>query len=642
MQTGQTLGPFTIEREIGAGAMGAVYRAVYTKNGQRVAIKIMAPGLGSSNSHAAARFEREAAILKQFNHPNIVKLFGTGKFQGTRYYAMEYIEGESLDRLMSRRDRMTWEEVVTLGKQLCSALQHAHEHGVIHRDLKPSNLMILRDGTLKLTDFGIAKDLDVTALTSANCTVGTASYMSPEQCRGERELTHKSDLYSLGCVFYELVTGRKPFLAENAMEMFMCHVSGKPERPSRLVPELPVWFDNLICQLMEKKPEHRPKDAAMVAGVLNTIQEKVEARQSAGVEAATRKRGERPRGAPERTEEDREAARVLTGKGKRKVARPPRFYERWWFAAAGVLLVLGAMALVLYLVMRPPPLDRLYARAKPLMESKNPDEDWARAIDPDVNGPLYLFERYYADGKGEQANQMRQWAVLARKRACDQLVRRYVQSKRSNSPIKFQAQGEVQEKAFDAGWAEEEGDVTVAAQDWRKVKELAGQGGWDALADEHLQQLAALGPAEKALAKLLDDLREPEYKPSYQWPQQPELAHALRYERFGDKWRAYQEFEKLRDKYSKEPDTRFWYLFAVKKAKELKPSKETDEIGERRKLIADGLEKAKSTDNRYDARLLYMHIIALYGNDTDAKIKELVEDARAGLKDIEKGLNLKP
>ena len=169
----------------------------------------MAPGLGDSNPSAVARFEREADILKQLNHPNIVRLFGVGKFQGTRYYAMEYVEGESLDHVMARRGRMTWEEVVDLGQQLCAALQHAHEAGVVHRDLKPSNLMILADGTLKLTDFGIAKDLDVTALTSANCTVGTASYMSPEQCKGERDITPKSDLYSLGVVFYELITGKQ-------------------------------------------------------------------------------------------------------------------------------------------------------------------------------------------------------------------------------------------------------------------------------------------------------------------------------------------------------------------------------------------------------------------------------------------------
>src|SRR5262249_59048749 len=109
------------------------------------------------------------------------------------------------------KGRLTWEEVVELGKQVCAALQHAHEQGIIHRDLKPSNLMVTPDGTIKLTDFGIAKDLDVTQLTAAHCTVGTAAYMSPEQCRGDRNLTHKSDLYSFRVMLYQLITAPTPF-----------------------------------------------------------------------------------------------------------------------------------------------------------------------------------------------------------------------------------------------------------------------------------------------------------------------------------------------------------------------------------------------------------------------------------------------
>src|SRR5947209_20517865 len=175
MLVGQQLGPFAIEKELGSGAMGAVYLARYTKTGQRVAIKVMAPGLSRANG--LARFEREAAILKQLKHPNIVRLFATGRYSGTPYYAMEYLEGESLDHVMARRGRITWEEVVALGQQLCQALRHAHDRGIIHRDLKPSNVMVLPDGTLKLTDFGIAKDTDVPALTSANCTLDTAAYI---------------------------------------------------------------------------------------------------------------------------------------------------------------------------------------------------------------------------------------------------------------------------------------------------------------------------------------------------------------------------------------------------------------------------------------------------------------------------------
>src|SRR5262249_45833696 len=142
------------------------------------------------------------------------------------------------------------------------------------------------DGKIKLTDFGIAKDLDETQLTATHCTVGTASYMSPEQCKGERNLSHKSDLYSLGVVLYELVTGRKPFEAENTMDMFWKHVQSEVERPSRLVLDIPVWLDTLICQLLEKKPEHRPFDAALVAEALNQVTEKVSAQQSAGADAA--------------------------------------------------------------------------------------------------------------------------------------------------------------------------------------------------------------------------------------------------------------------------------------------------------------------------------------------------------------------
>ncbi len=215
MMPSKEVGPFTLERELGRGAMGAVYLARY-KDGRRVALKFIGAGV-AANPKAYERFEREAEILKQLKHPNIIRLFGHGKHQKMPYYAMEYVEGQTLAEVLLRRGRLPWEEVVALGKQLCAALQHAHEHGIIHRDIKPSNLMVLPDGTLKLTDFGIAKDLDVTQLTSDNCTVGTAIYMSPEQCKGERTITHKSDLYSLGVVLYELLTGQKPFEATSAM-----------------------------------------------------------------------------------------------------------------------------------------------------------------------------------------------------------------------------------------------------------------------------------------------------------------------------------------------------------------------------------------------------------------------------------------
>jgi eukaryotic-like serine/threonine-protein kinase len=363
MLTGQKVGPFVIEKEVGSGAMGTVYRGTHTPTGQKVAVKFMSPSLGG-NERSMARFEREVAILKQLKHPNIVRCFGASKHQGMPYYAMEYVEGESLDHVMERRVRITWEELVTLGQQLCDALHHAHQQGIIHRDLKPSNVMVLRDGTVKLTDFGIAKDLDVTQLTSANCTVGTAAYMSPEQCRGERDLTHKSDLYSLGVMFYELLLGRKPFTAENAMDMFLMHCNGTFERPSRIVLDIPVWLDTLVCQMMEKKPELRPRDAEMVSQVLGSIAEKVAAQQSAGVDAVRKRIADRQPGQAKLGEEDKETARLLlTGKFKvkrRKKVKP--LTQRKWFQALCLsgLLVLAIGGLIWGVM--PPGADKVYAR----------------------------------------------------------------------------------------------------------------------------------------------------------------------------------------------------------------------------------------------------------------------------------------
>src|SRR5438874_7730966 len=135
MLLGQRMGPFEVEKQLGSGAMGAVYLARYCKTGQRVALKVMAPGLGG-NETALARFEREAKVLKQLSHPNIVRFYIGSRFQGAPFYAMEYVEGESLDQALKRRGRLTWEEVSDLGRQICAALQHAHEHGIVHRDLK--------------------------------------------------------------------------------------------------------------------------------------------------------------------------------------------------------------------------------------------------------------------------------------------------------------------------------------------------------------------------------------------------------------------------------------------------------------------------------------------------------------------------
>jgi eukaryotic-like serine/threonine-protein kinase len=521
MQEGQTFGPFVIEKPLGSGAMGAVYRARYTKNGMKMALKIIGLGL-VGNETSLARFEREASILKQLNHPNIVRFYGAGRSQGTPYYAMELIDGESLDREMARRGRMTWEEIVQLGSQLCDALQHAHEKGIIHRDLKPSNLMVLADRTIKLTDFGIAKDTDVTALTAANCTVGTAAYMSPEQCRGDRDLTFKSDLYSLGVLFYELLTGRKPFIAETPMDMFLLHLQAQCERPSRLVLDTPVWLDNLICQLLEKKPEQRPRDAAMVKRALEDVLEKVEALQSAGVDAVRGRRGDRPRSDAKPGEDDRAAARTLkqavTKKKAKKKVKP--FYEKAWFQGAAIGLFLVVVSAVLYWVFQPPGADELYHQAEKLMKSENP-EDHEKAND--TGGPLPQYLKYYGKRDDEQAKQVRSWVDQVemdyREKTLDKLVR----TDKGLMTLKRTADTEVEKLALKAARAAEEGDLEKSSALWLEAKQKAekepGDRPWGLLAESKIKELQLVDGYTRHLAGRIEAARATgqEFKTEFDW-----------------------------------------------------------------------------------------------------------------------------
>ena len=349
MLVGETIGPFTVEKELGSGAMGTVYKAKFAKGEGvtvPVAIKMISMGL-LGNEGAVARFDREAAILKQLRHPHIVRLLAVGKYRKTPFIAMEYVDGESLDKVLTRRQSLAWEDVVQYGKQLCDALQHAHDKGIVHRDLKPSNLMVSRQGVLKLTDFGIAKDTDVTALTGANSTIGTAAYMSPEQCRGDKTLGPKSDLYSLGVCLYELLTGKKPFVGESTIDMFMKHVGETPVRPRKLVQDLPIWLDNLVMFLLEKDKANRPLDAATVGRMLAEIEEKVQAQQSVGAEVANARRADRPVGEGPLNAADKDAAKSLrSGDRKKKKKKPKPLTQRTGFRAAAAASALAVLVTV--------------------------------------------------------------------------------------------------------------------------------------------------------------------------------------------------------------------------------------------------------------------------------------------------------
>jgi serine/threonine-protein kinase len=620
MKLGQRVGPFDIEKQLGAGAMGAVYRARYRKTGQRVAIKVMLAGLGG-NETALARFQREASVLKQLNHPNIVRFYAVGEFEGAPYYAMEYIEGESLDHMLQRGDRLTWEKVVEIGKQVCGALKHAHDKGIVHRDLKPSNLMILADGTLKLTDFGIAKDLDVTQLTSANCTVGTAAYMSPEQCKGERNLTHKSDLYSLGVVLYELLVGHKPFQAETPMDMFLLHVQGDFERPSRIVLEVPVWLDTIVCQLLEKKPEHRPLDAGMVADALDKVAEKVAMQQSAGAERAKARVVDRSRRDKPIDETDRRAAAtLLTGFGrKRKKRRAKPFYTKVWFQLIAILAVLFGLGAIFYRVFRAPSAADLFKQASVAMRTTDFEGQKAAR-----KGPIADYLSYYGQVDDERTAQVRAWAEDIDVRTLDDQLkkrRKLFEPKDDGETIFRSAIG-----------YEEAGNLDDARKKWR---ELA------ALDDKACEDLRAYQILAERRTRVLDEAVQKEDELT-QFARQMERSEkeigakdferlatdVLRYEHFGDCNKARTRCGKLKLATENVRDQRVWTLIAYKWLARLKGKEITEE--ERVEIVKAKLQHAitRASESAKDGRAELKEIIALYREEPPGDVAKMVAEAR--------------
>jgi serine/threonine-protein kinase len=264
--TGKTLGPFQIERRIGQGAMGAVYLARRRDNGKKAAIKVMTPPNAEAVAKLAARFEREIKLLAKIRHPNIVRFYRSGEDGGVRYYAMEFVDGASLEALLAGGRILSLNKTIAYAVQICDALQEMHAIGVVHRDLKPANVLVTGDGKVKLTDFGVAKDTSAFSeakLTAADHTVGTVAYMSPEQLAG-KELTRKSDLYALGILIYRMLTGRLPFTAETMFDYVQQRQAGVYPPATTINPSLPLEVDALLAELMAQKPDDRPRDAYVV------------------------------------------------------------------------------------------------------------------------------------------------------------------------------------------------------------------------------------------------------------------------------------------------------------------------------------------------------------------------------------------
>jgi serine/threonine-protein kinase len=368
---GEKLGSFRIEAILGTGAMGVVYRAT-SEAGKPAAVKVIS-GEIAKQGKAYERFRREAEILQQFRHPNIVRFLALGRFKGTSYFAMEYVAGETLEQALTRRGALPWREVVDLGIQICDALHYAHEHGVVHRDLKPSNLMVSEQGQIKLTDFGIAKDLDATALTAPGRTLGTAAFMAPEQIRGTPEVSHKTDLYALGIVLYQMLTGQAAFSGASAVVLMHCHLNQPPPRPSAKVPEIPVVLDDLILKLMAKAPPDRPWDAAAAGQVLSELRDKAEK----GGKIAMVWSADTDKAVPTRAGFDA-GTKPKKSKDESRTGRSPSV-TRARLEIAGLVLALLALGGGIAYVVWPDSQETLFGHAKTLMDSKS-SADWSLAL----------------------------------------------------------------------------------------------------------------------------------------------------------------------------------------------------------------------------------------------------------------------
>jgi serine/threonine protein kinase len=265
LPTGTLVGAhYQVEGKLGEGAMGAVYAAIHLGLGKRVAIKVIAPKLCVDPS-AIERFEQEARTVAQLAHPAIVDVSNIGVLSdGRSYFVMEWLHGEDL-RARLDRGPLTLHEALDILAQIAEALDAAHRRGVIHRDLKPENTFLVNLGRgrpmVKLLDFGLAKlagsdDVRV-AKTSSGQLLGTPYYMSPEQCRG-RGVDHRTDIYALGCMAYELVCGTVPFDADNAAELIAMHLHTEPPRPSALRSPIPRDLDALLRSMIDKDADRRP------------------------------------------------------------------------------------------------------------------------------------------------------------------------------------------------------------------------------------------------------------------------------------------------------------------------------------------------------------------------------------------------
>ncbi len=358
----EQLGPYRIVRELGRGGMGTVFEGVNRETDEPAAVKLLAAPM-ARDENFRERFATEIETLKKLNHPNIVRLFGFGEQDGHLFYAMELVDGCSLEEELGRGRRFDWREVTRIGIDTCRALRHAHDRGVIHRDIKPGNLLLTAAGQVKLSDFGIARLFGNTRLTAAGSVLGTAEYMAPEQAEGQ-PASPRSDLYSLGAVLYVLLSGRPVFWAKSLPDLLHKQRYDKPDPIGQHAPDTPVMLQQIVMQLLDKDPERRIANPTLLARQLQAMERGLSLDPASDLPetktTAAFKYPDEAEAAEETTPEghftqvpEEELDRIETAK-----TRPALISPQTW-ALAGSLIAVG---LVVWYFLQPPSADALYGK----------------------------------------------------------------------------------------------------------------------------------------------------------------------------------------------------------------------------------------------------------------------------------------
>jgi len=271
LTTGSTFaGRYQIIEELGRGGMGKVYKAQDTEINDKIALKLIKPEV-ASDKRTIERFRNELKFARKIRHENVCQMYDLNKEEGTYYITMEFVSGEDLKSMIRMSKQLSVATAINTAKQVCEGLVVAHKLGVVHRDLKPQNIMIDKEGNARIMDFGIARSIKGKGITGAGVMIGTPEYMSPEQVEG-KEIDQRSDIYSLGVILYEMVTGRVPFEGDTAITIGVKQKSEEPRNPKELNSQIPEDLSRLVLKCMEKNKENRYQSAGEVRSELENIE----------------------------------------------------------------------------------------------------------------------------------------------------------------------------------------------------------------------------------------------------------------------------------------------------------------------------------------------------------------------------------